>query len=51
MLHGNVKTFDVICKTMVEERRAVKLALEGHISFIFCLFLVCAVQEICFNHK
>ena len=37
MLHGNVKTFDVICKKMEEESGAVKLALESHILFIFGL--------------
>ena len=31
MLHGNVKTFDVIFEKMGEESaRAVELALEGH---------------------
>ena len=35
MLHGNVKTFDVIFKKMEEESiRAVELALEGHSLFI-----------------
>ena len=34
MLHGNVKTFDLIFKTMEESTRAVELALEGQILFI-----------------
>ena len=35
MLHGNVKTFDVILKKMEEEStRAVEVALEGHKLFI-----------------
>ena len=35
MLHGNVKTFDVIFKKMGEEStRAVELALEGHSLFV-----------------
>ena len=35
MLHGNVKTFNVIFKKMGEEStRAVELVLEGHSLFI-----------------
>ena len=34
MLHGNVKTFNVIFKKMGDSIRAVKLALEGHSLFI-----------------
>ena len=35
MLHGNVKTFDVIFKKMGEDStRAAELALEGHSLFI-----------------
>ena len=35
LLHGNIKTFDVICKKIREEStRAVELALEGQSLFI-----------------
>ena len=34
LLHGNVKTFDLIFKKMEESTRAVGLALEGHTLFI-----------------
>ena len=34
MLHGNVKTFDVIFKKIEESTRAVELALEGQGLFI-----------------
>ena len=34
MLHGNVKTFDLIFKKVEESTRAVELVLEGHSLFI-----------------
>ena len=34
LLHGNIKTFDLIFKKMEESTRKVGLALEGHSLFI-----------------